>query len=241
MSSEKLVLTETRGKVACLTLNRPEKANAYNSQLLQELKATLETLENDEQVNVLILTGAGNRNFCAGADLKELRQKDHRTPLSLPSARLFEYLANFPKVTLAAINGNALAGGLEMALSCDLRICAENATFGLPEPSLGLIPAAGGTQNLTSLVGIAKAKEIILGGKRWNAEKALTTGLVSEIHPSEELLTAAWNWAEKISTYDALALQLAKQAINLTQANSGGHRFEKAAQALLYELNNKKA
>ncbi|MGB0525377.1 MAG: enoyl-CoA hydratase/isomerase family protein [Flammeovirgaceae bacterium] len=235
-----LIQEETKDFVACLQLNRPEKANAYTTELIHALEAALQRLESDDSIDVVILTGAGARSFCAGADLTELRQKDHRTPLKLPSAKLFHYLADFPKVTLAAINGHAIAGGLELALACDLRICSDNATFALPETNLGLIPAAGGTQRLTAVVGIAKAKEIILGGKKWTAHQALQHGLVSEVTAVSALMPRVWAWAKEIANRNSLALQLAKKAINLTQESNGGHSFEKAAQALLYELSNAK-
>lgn len=230
---------DKKDSIASITINRPNKANAYNQAMLASLRNILKELELEESIKVIILTGAGKRTFCAGADLTELKTKDYRTPLNLQSGQLFSYLANYPKVTIAAINGHAVAGGFELALACDLRMCSPNAQFSLPETSLGIIPAAGGTQRLTGIVGIGKTKELIIGGKKWNAEQALAIGLISEIVSLDDLLLRANQWGATIAQKNSLALQLAKRAINLEYQNTAGHSFEKIAQALLYEINNK--
>jgi enoyl-CoA hydratase/carnithine racemase len=149
---------------------------------------------------------------------------------------VFQRLSRFPKVTLAAINGPAVGGGLELALACDLRIAADTATFSFPEPDLGLIPAAGGTRRLTEAVGRAKAKELILGGRQWSAEEALRFGLVSELCARDDLSCRAQTWAERIARRHPTALLLAKRAIDLDIGGSAGYSFESVAEALLYEL-----
>lgn len=215
--------------IGYIQLNRPEKANAYDQRMLDAFGDALCRMD-AEDVHVLVVCAAGDRCFCAGADLDEMRGKGYRCALDLKSARVFTALAGFRGVTIAAINGAAVAGGLELALACDLRIASARARFFFPEPRGGLIPAAGGTRRLPALVGVARAKELILGGREWNADEALRFGLVSEVRQPDELTARTREWARQISEMDALALELAKRAID---SESG---FELAAEALLYEL-----
>jgi enoyl-CoA hydratase len=139
-------------------------------------------------------------------------------------------------VTLAAVNGAAVAGGLELALACDIRIAADNACFSFPEPQFGLMPAAGGTQRLAQVVGKARAKELILGGRVWEAEEALRFGLLSEVTDPEELLPRVQEWVQRVADRNPVALQLAKKAIDLDSEAGPGHSFERVAEALLYQL-----
>ncbi len=234
------VRTWTQGNAGYIQIHRPEKANAYNKAMLNELAEALETFKSNKEVYTLIISGAGGRCFCAGADLDEMKEKDFSDALNLKSAKVFASLASFPKVTLAAINGAAVAGGLELALACDLRISSENARFFFPETMHGLIPAAGGTYRLRQVVGTARAKELILGGKIWPADEALRYGLVSELVPADELLTRAGQWAGEIGQRDRVALELAKKAIDFGTSYNIESSYELVAEALLYQLKKQK-
>ena len=224
------------GPAGYVQLNRPEKANAYNRPMLDMLAEHVERMTADPDVRVVILCGAGRRAFCAGADLAELAQRDWQSAFTLRSAEVFSSLSRCRRVTLAAVNGAAVGGGLELALACDLRIAAGNARFSFPELEFGLIPAAGGTQRLPEVVGKARAKELILGGRAWEAQEALRFGLVSEVTKPDELLPTAQQWAERIARGNPVALELAKRAIDLDTAGSSPRDFESVAQALLYRL-----
>jgi enoyl-CoA hydratase len=237
---EGLIRTWEQGMVGYLEIHRPDKANAYNQVLLNELASVLDRMEADREVRTLVITGAGNRSFCAGADLNEMKEKDFTDALNLKSAKIFAALASYPKVTVAAINGAAVAGGLELALACDIRISSEQARFLFPETKLGLIPAAGGTHRLSQVVGIGRAKELILGGRVWLAEDALRFGLVSEVVSPDALLACAQQWGEKIGQRDLLALQLAKKAIDFRTSYNLESSVEAVAEALLYQLKIKK-
>lgn len=226
------------GPAAYVQLHRPEKANAYNQPMLEALQEIFVRLDAASDVRVVVISGAGPRAFCAGADLEELDRRDARDGLRLKSAEVFTAISQARPVTLAAVNGAAVAGGLELALACDLRIAAQTARFWLPEPELGLIPAAGGTQRLARVVGHARAKEMILAGSVWNADEALRFGLASQVTAPEELLAAAQQWVERIARRDGLALELAKRAIDL-DGPSAGYDFERVAEALLYHLRRK--
>jgi len=222
-----------QGPVAFIELCRPQKANAYTAAMLQAFASILDRLEARTDVRVVVVCGSGDRAFCAGADLREMRPLRGEDALSLRSAALFQRLERYPKVCIAAINGAAVAGGVELALACDLRIAADTARFSLPEPCLGLIPAAGGTRRLGEIVGKGRAREMILGGIEWTAAKALQFGLVSEALPSDALLSRALEWGEAIAKKDALALSLAKRVI--AHAPAAVDELAIFAESLLYE------
>ena len=240
MENSHLVRIWNKGSIASIQLNRPEKANAYNETMLDILAGAIENMATDDQVRVLIISGAGNRSFCAGADLDEIRQRNYADALNLKSAKVFDKIALFPKITLAAINGAAAGGGLELALACDIRIAVEDATFFSPETKLGLIPAAGGTRRLPRIVGIPRAKELILGGRVWNAKDALRWGLVNEVVQCEDLLAQAHKWGEEIAQRDPVALQLAKKSLDTQLQDGLASGFELVSQALLYQLKLRK-
>jgi enoyl-CoA hydratase len=235
-----LIRTWKKGMVGYLEIHRPEKANAYNQALLLELARSLDQMEGDNTVRSLIIHGAGNRSFCAGADLEEMQIKDYSDALNLKSSKVFAAIASYPKVTVAAMNGAAVAGGLELALACDIRICSEQARFFFPETKLGLIPAAGGTHRLSQVVGVGRAKELILGGAVWSAEDALRFGLVSEVVPPDAILACAQKWGERIAQRDSLALQLAKKAIDFRTSYNLESGMEAVTEALLYQVKIKK-
>jgi enoyl-CoA hydratase len=236
MENSDFIRIWNKGYIAFIQLNRPEKANAYNETMLDILAGILENVETDVQVRVLIISGAGNRSFCAGADFYEIHQRNYADALNLKSAKVFDKIALSPKITLAAINGSAAGGGLELALACDIRIAVEDATFFFPETKLGLIPAAGGTRRLPRIVGIPRAKELILGGRVWNAKDALRWGLVNEVVQCEDLLAQAHKWGEEIAQRDPVALQLAKKSLDTQSQNGLASNFELVSEALLYQL-----
>jgi enoyl-CoA hydratase len=231
-----LIRSWVNGQVAYVQLNRSDKANSYTQEMLDVLAELVDRMEAEAIVRVIVVCSTGNRAFCGGADLGEMKGRDYRTALDLKSAKVFSRIASLSKVTLAAINGAAVGGGLELALACDIRIASENARFSLPEPTLGLIPAAGGTQRLAKTVGVARAKELILGGQVWEAEAALHYGLVSEVVRVDDLFSAAQRWGEQIAKGDPLALRLAKKVLDRQDVDGPGHNFESVVQALLYQL-----
>lgn len=238
-SKIKLISSRHQGSVLWLTLNRSNKSNAYNQTMLNELDLLIRNFEMDKTANVLVITGSGEKAFCAGADLKEIAGKTYESALDLKSANLFMFLSKLKKVTIAAINGAAFGGGLELALSCDLRICSTNATFAFPETGLGLIPAAGGTQRLQKVVGKGNAKELILAGEVWDAEKAMSKGLVNKVAEPDQLQILTQTWADNIALKDELALMLAKKAIDIEDDNVPGYLVEKISEALLYQIRHK--
>jgi methylglutaconyl-CoA hydratase len=215
-----LLLVERRDRAVFLTLNRPAAANALSRALVAETTNTLGELAREvaagTDLRALVVTGVGDKAFCAGADLKERRTwtlDDTRVFLGEINA-LMDALAAFPRPTIAAINGVAFGGGLELALACDIRIAVENAEMGLTETRLGIIPGAGGTQRLPRIVGAAAAKELILTGRRIGAARARELGLLSEVVPAAELPAAVARWAAELGAAAPLALGAAKRAID---------------------------
>ncbi len=210
------LLTEDSGQVRILTMNRPEMMNAVNFDMLRELKSQVETIRFNKDIRVVILTGAGQKAFSAGADLKE------RTTLSELQVREFIYtirnlltdIESLNKPVIAAVNGVALGGGTEVALASDLRIASLNASMGLTETRLAIIPGGGGTQRLPRLVGRGKAKELIFTGRRIDAKEALSIGLVNKICEPELLMDEAMKMAETICEAGPIAIEQAKYAID---------------------------
>ncbi|MEM6684369.1 MAG: enoyl-CoA hydratase/isomerase family protein [Bacteroidota bacterium] len=232
---ERFVRTSTidaSGEIQIVYLDRPEKANAYHREMLAELTTVLNELYADAAVRVIIITGVGERAFCAGADTNEFVGKSAEDGLHLQSRKLFDTLANAPKISIAAINGAAIGGGLELALACDMRVCAETATFRLPELEMGLTPAAGGMRRLPALVGLAKAKEMILFGKQCKAAEALHINLVS--HVGADFMEVALRFAKHAAKLDPLAVTLAKKVLHNSN-HIQNQSLEAVAQAVLYE------
>ncbi|QQE80696.1 enoyl-CoA hydratase [Alicyclobacillus sp. SO9] len=211
-----LVLKEKRANSVVLTLNRPESANALSVALLTALIKELNELQFDTDTRTVILTGAGEKVFCAGADLKErkgmsdreVRQTVHLIRQSMNT------VARLPMPVIAAVNGMAFGGGTELALAADIRIAGRNAKMGLTETSLAIIPGAGGTQRLPRLIGLAKAKELIFTARRIDAETALALGLVNQVVEPGAVLDAAFELATEISANGPLAVRQAKLAMN---------------------------
>ncbi|HSW35792.1 MAG TPA: enoyl-CoA hydratase-related protein [Candidatus Limnocylindrales bacterium] len=213
---ETLVVTR-QNHCALVTLNRPEALNALNTQMALDIIAVMEQLASDQEVWAASLTGTGDRAFCVGADLKERQgmSKDEMIKLRALLVRAFRAVADFPKPLLAVINGHALGGGFEFALCCDLILAATEASLGLPEVALGIIPGGGGTQNLPRIIGKNKAKELIFTGRRISAATAYEWGIVNKMVPREELMGAAEELLSEITKNGPLALQQAKLCINL--------------------------
>lgn len=207
-------LYEKRGRIAYMTIDRPKALNSLDMQTYQEMSQALLDFRSDNDVWVAIITGSGERAFCAGADIGEMLpnlQRIRNEWWRMPPT-LFRDLELW-KPTIAAINGIAMGGGLEVALGCDLRIAAENAIFSFPEVTLGIIPGWGGTQRLPRLVGTAKAAELVLMAERINAQEALRIGLVNRVVPQAELMPAAEKWAQKLSEIPPIAVRSAKEAM----------------------------
>lgn len=213
---EKNILTEKMDSVLIVTLNRPEFMNALNLETLREGRAILTDVYFDPEIRAVIITGAGDRAFCAGADLKE-REKMNEVQVRHYIKTIRETLLdieNLSKPVICAVNGAALGGGTELAMACDIRIAAPNATFGLTEVTFGIIPAGGGTQRLPRLVGIGKAKEMILTGKRISATEAHDIGLINSVASEGKLMEEALKMAKSIAKNAPFAVQQAKFAIN---------------------------
>ena len=220
------LLTSINNRILTLTINRESKLNALNQATLNELHVALaEAFENPE-VGGIIITGSGTKAFIAGADIAELRNLDEVGGYNLAAEgqeRVFDFIEQSPKPIIAAINGFALGGGLELALACHIRIASENVKLGLPEVSLGLIPGYGGTQRLPQLIGKGKALELILTGDMIEAEIAYTIGLVNHVVPIEFLLTTATVILQKILSRSPLAIAAAIRAVNAGSTPVGYH------------------
>ena len=213
---EKVLLTEERDGIAILTLNRAEVMNSFNFALLHALKEQIEALKFNTNIRVIIITGSGQKAFCAGADLKERTtySESQVKTFILTIRNLFTSIENLNKPVIAAINGVALGGGTELALACDIRIASMNALMGLTETRLAIIPGAGGTQRLPRLIGRGKAKELIFTGRRVDAQEALQIGFVNQICEPESLLDECFKMAAMICETGPIAIEQAKYAIN---------------------------
>ena len=206
---------ETEGAVGILTIDRPKALNALNSDVLNELDQAIDAIDLNA-VRALIVTGAGEKSFVAGADIAEMSEltKAQGEAFGKHGNDIFRKLETLPIPVIAAVNGFALGGGCELAMSCDIRLCSENAMFGQPETGLGITPGFGGTQRLARIVPVGIAKELIYGAKNIKADEAYRIGLVNHVYPVEELLPAAKKLANTIANNAPIAVRAAKQAIN---------------------------
>ncbi len=209
------IVYEQKGQYAVITISREKALNALNSQVLAELDQTLDAVNLDE-VRCLILTGAGAKSFVAGADIGEMSTltKAEGEAFGKKGNDVFRKLETFPIPVIAAVNGFALGGGCEIAMSCDFRICSDNAVFGQPEVGLGITPGFGGTQRLARLVGPGMAKQMIFTARNIKADEAYRIGLVNAVYPQEELLPAAEKMAAGIAKNAPIAVRNCKKAIN---------------------------
>lgn len=222
MNYESIKLTIDR-KIATVTINRPESLNALNTQVFNDLENVFDFLENEKTANCVIVTGSGEKSFVAGADIKEFSNfsQEKATELSKRGHFVFNKIENLSKPVIAAVNGFALGGGLELAMACHLRYASENAKLGLPEVTLGLIPGYGGTQRLPKLVGKGIANEMIFSAKMISAEKARSIGLVNEVFSLEELLPKAQELAEQIVKNSPQGIAQAIKAVNASDKENG--------------------
>ncbi len=235
------ILLDIKDHIATITLNRPEVRNAINLTMVRELHDVLGALAQDKQVGVLIFTGAGGKAFAAGADIGDLLARKRKEALQGINQKLFQRIEDFPWPTIAAINGYAIGGACELAIACDLRIAGESAKMGVPEVSLGIIPAAGALYRLPQLIGLGLTKELVFTGRLVEAQEAHRMGLVNRVVPDKDVLVEAKKLAQTILQQGPLAIQMAKAAMN--GINSGdrqaAHTIENLSQAILFESKDK--
>jgi enoyl-CoA hydratase len=210
------ILFQVENGIATITFNRPKVLNAMSLEVITELAQALKVCAQDDSVKALILTGAGEKAFVAGADISQMQNSTSVEILKLMETgqETLRFLETMAKPSIAAVNGFALGGGTEIAMACDIRIAAENAMFGQPEILIGILPGWGGTQRLPRLVGMGRAKEMILSGAQISAQRAYEIGLVNKVVPAAELLAEAGKMARKFTTLPGFALKMAKNSIN---------------------------
>jgi enoyl-CoA hydratase len=232
----KNLLLDINEHIAVLTLNRPDKLNALNHETLTELLKAFEDLKNDENIFVVILTGSGEKAFVAGADISEINKLNllEGKKFAEFGQSVFSMIEKFDKPVIAAVNGFALGGGCELALSCHIRLASENAKFGQPEVNLGIIPGYGGTQRLTRLINSGRAAEMILTGDMIDSAEALRIGLVNKVYPQSELQSRAFEMAVKIASKGQQAIRFALKSIKVVDEVSSreGQNIEAAMFAL---------
>lgn len=242
MGFETLIVSVEEG-IGTITLNRPEVLNALSTQVFSELSQAAQNLADDEAVRVIIITG-GDKVFAAGADIRGMVNSSVLDVAleGRPSQKAFQLIENIPKPVIAAVAGYALGGGCELTLVCDVRIAADNAKFGLPEITLGILPGAGGTQRLPRLIGAGKAKELIFSGDFIDAQEALRVGLANKVVPAEELMSEAKRLAKRFASRGAVALRMAKSAVNegLRMDLAAGLQYEHKCFSLLFATQDQK-
>jgi enoyl-CoA hydratase len=236
------ILLHTQEKISIITINRPESLNALNAQTISELSIALEHLENDAETRVIIITGSGEKSFVAGADIKEFAdfgQNKAEELAQIGQNKLFNKIENLKKPVIAAVNGFALGGGLELAMACHIRYASENAKLGLPEVTLGLIPGYGGTQRLPKLVGKGLANEMIFSAKMISAQRAKEIGLVNEVYPISELIEKTKELAAIISRNSPQGISKAIAAVNASDTEKG-YQLEIKSFGELFDMEDKK-
>src|SRR5580704_16423796 len=234
MSDTGQVTVKTEDDMAIVCLDRPTKHNALTPDMLGQLEQILIDLDVKRSVRAVVVTGAGDRSFCAGADIhlfKALHPLDMWAQWTRRGHRVFSQLAGLRQPTIAAISGNAYGGGLELALACDLRVVADDATLGLTETGIGTLPGWGGTGRLRDLIGVGRAKEMVFTGEPLTADRALAWGLANQLAPKAEVISAACALAAKIAGRAPIAVQMAKQAIDAGGAYQEMEQVTSAATA----------
>lgn len=239
---EPVILKAQEGRVAILTVNRPDKLNALNDQVRDEMLAALAEIQADDSVGAVVITGAGEKSFIAGADISEFAGRapfDQRHAMRSP--RIFDIMSAFPKPVIAMINGFCLGGGCELAMSCDIRVASDKARFGQPEIKLGLIPGGGGTQRLPRLVGMGHAMRIILSGDMIPAEEAGRIGLADLVVPHDELRAKTLELAAKIASFSPVTVKVAKEALRASEklAIEDGISYERDLFCLCFSTEDK--
>ena len=234
--SYEMILTETRGRVGLITLNRPQTLNALNNKLMSEVMDALDAFDKDENIGAMVITG-NEKAFAAGADIKEMEGKTAQEMMAGDHVGVFDRIRSIEKPVIAAVSGWALGGGCELALSCDMIIASDSAKFGQPEINIGVIPGAGGTQRLTRAVGKALAMEMILNNRTLSAQEAVQLGLVNRVHPVSDYLNEAVKFAEEIASRAPLAVRAAKKMINASYESFLAHGLAEEKQAF-YNLFN---
>ena len=242
----KTILYEKEEGIGTITLNRPKAMNALSSEMLRELSDLLDEIEGDDGVKVVIITGGNEKFFAAGADIKELesfqKPMDAHGFTKMAQAAITKF-EDFDKPVIAAISGYALGGGLELSMACDIRIAAENAFFGQPEITLGVIPGGGGTQRLPRLVGICKAKELLYTGDRIDANEAHRIGLVNKVVPVGSLMDETRKMAEKIASRPGVAVKVTKLVVNSGVGTANIHsalEYEQRGFEILFSTEDQK-
>ena len=237
------VLSERRGDAVLVTLNAPERRNAIDQEMVDGLHAVLDELQHDESVAALVVTGAGDKAFAAGADIAQLRDRTSADAMKAINSGIFNRIEEFPTPVIAAVKGYALGGGCELAIACDLRVIGQSAKMGQPEVKLGIIPAAGGTYRLPRLIGLGRARELVYTGRMVDADEALRIGLANQVVADDEVVDAALAMAAQIAKNGRLAVRGAKRALNAL--SRPGHEnavaFESSTQAVLFDSDDKVA
>jgi len=236
-----VVRTDVSEAIATVVIDRPDVKNALDLETVSQVRDALRRLEADASVGVLIITGAGETAFVSGADINDIRVRGREEGLAAINSSLFAEIERFPRPTIAAVNGYALGGGCELALACDIRIASDTAKFGQPELGLGIIPGAGATQRLPRIIGMGRAKHLILTGDVIDAKQALEIGLVTAIAPPGQLQIRARELAKRVLRQGPLAARLAKVALNASARvdMDSGLLIETLAQALCYSSEDK--
>jgi enoyl-CoA hydratase len=238
-----VVLREQEGRVAILTINRPEKMNALNLEVRHQVLAYLGEIESDDSIGVVVITGAGEKSFIAGADIGEFEGRspiDQRVAMASPP--IFESAALYPKPIIAMINGFCLGGGCELAMSCDIRVASSTARFSQPEINLGLIPGGGGTQRMPRLTGFGHALRLVLSGDMISAQEAKEIGLVELVYEPDDLREKTLELAGRIASKSPLTLRVAKQSVRAAMELplAGGLAYERDLFCLLFSTEDKK-
>jgi enoyl-CoA hydratase len=237
------ILTERRGEVLLVTLNAPERRNAIDQEMVLGLHGVLDDHAADPALAAIVLTGAGDKAFAAGADIAQLRQRTSADALLAINSGVFRRIEEFPAPVIAAIRGFALGGGCELAMACDLRVLGTSAKMGQPEVKLGIIPAAGGTYRLPRLVGLGVARELVYTGRIVDAAECLRLGLANAVVPDAEVVDAALELAAEIAQNGRLAVRAAKRAFNALArpGQESALALESALQAALFDSDDKRA
>ena len=235
------ITVETRGKVGLLTLNRPKALNALNTTVLKEVVTALQHFDNDPKIGAIVLTGS-DKAFAAGADIKEMQPKSYMDAFMEDFFAGWEAMSRIRKPIVAAVAGYALGGGCELAMMCDFIIAADNAKFGQPEITLGVMPGMGGSQRLTRFVGKSKAMDMCLTGRMMDADEAERSGLVSRVVPLGELLEETLKAATKIADFSLPAVMMTKEAVNRSYETTlaEGLRFERRLFHSMFALDDQK-